>query len=142
MATPSVPNIGTVAGKWRKRVEGASEDYVDGIRTKGSKWQPAAAAASSNYRTAVSAAGIEDRFKAGVARSGAKYLRRAGELGGSRFTQAAPVAEPEYSARFGPFLQAIGAVDLPPRGPRGSAGNYARIKPIGDALTKLRTSGR
>lgn len=142
MATTTVPNIGTVAPKWRRRVEGASEDYVAGISTKGGKWQPAAAAASGNYRTAVSAAGIEDRFKAGIARSAAKYLRRASELGGPRFAQAAPIAEPEYAARFGPFLQAIGTVDLPPRGPRGSPGNRLRSAPIGDALFKLRTSGR
>lgn len=142
MATPSVPNIGTVAGKWRRRVEAAPDDYAEGIRTKGARWQPAAAAASGNYRTAVSAAGIEDRFKAGVARSAAKYARRASELGAPRFAQAAPIAELEYSARFGPFLQAIAAVDLPARGPRGSGGNYARVKPIGDALSKLRLSGR
>jgi hypothetical protein len=37
-----------------------------------------------------------------------------------------------------PYLEAIGRVDLPPRGPVGSAGNFARVVAIGTALRNLK----
>lgn len=114
-----------------------------GVQQKGGRWQQAADAASGSFKTAISAADIEARFKAGIAKAGqAKYQRRATTVGPDRYAQAAPVAEPDFSAGMGPFLQAIGAVDLPARGPRGSAQNYGRVKPIGDALSRLRMGGR
>lgn len=143
MAAPQVPSIGSVAGKWRRRVEGASPDYEEGVRTKGARWQGAAEAASASYKQAISAGDIEARFKNGVSKAGqAKYTRRALAVGPSRYSQAAPVAEPDFNSAFQPFLQAIGSTDLPPRGPRGSANNYNRVKPIGDALNKLRLGSR
>jgi hypothetical protein len=143
MPTPVVPPISAVAAKWRRRVEGASDDFRQGVQQKGGRWAQAADAASGSFKTAVSAADIESRFKAGIAKAGqAKYLRRATTVGPDRYAQAAPVAEPDFSAGVGPFLQAIASVDLPPRGPRGAAQNYNRVKPIGDALARLRTGGR
>ncbi|OLC20193.1 MAG: hypothetical protein AUH33_04170 [Chloroflexi bacterium 13_1_40CM_68_21] len=143
MATPQVPPLASVAAKWRRRVEGASEDFKLGVQQKGGRWQAATDAASSSFKTAVSAGDIEARFKAGVSKAGnAKYQRRATTVGPDRYAAAAPVAEPDFSAGIGPFLAAIGSVDLPARGPRGAAQNYNRVKPIGDALNKLRTSGR
>lgn len=143
MPAPTVPPIGMVAMKWRRRVEGASEDYKTGVMQKGGRWQQAAEAASGAFKAGISAGDIEARFKSGIAKAGqAKYLRRATELGPNRYATAAPVAEAQYSAAEQPYLQAIASVDLPARGPRGAAQNYNRVKPIGDALTKLRTGGR
>lgn len=143
MPAPSVPSIAVVAAKWRKRVEGASDDYKQGVMARGASWGAAASAASGSYKTAISAGDIEARYKAGVGGNAqAKYLKRATAVGPDRFAQAAPIAEPDFSSGVQPFLQAIASVDLPPRGPRGSAGNYGRVKPIGDALSKLRLSGR
>lgn len=143
MPTPSVPPIGLVAAKWRRRVEGASEDYKLGVQQKGGRWQQAADAASGSFKLAISAGDIEARFKAGISKAGqAKYLRRATAVGPDRYAQAAPIAEPDFSAGMAPFLQAIASVDLPARGPRGSAQNYNRVKPIGDALSRLRTGAR
>lgn len=143
MAAPTVPPLASVAAKWRRRVEGASEDFKLGVQQKGGRWQAATDAASGSFKTAVSAGDIEARFKSGVAKAGqAKYIKRATTVGPDRYAQAAPVAEPDFSAGVAPFLQAIASVDLPARGPRGAAQNYNRVKPIGDALNKLRTSGR
>lgn len=139
MATPTVPSIASVAAKWRRRVEGASDDYRAGVAGKGNLFAANAAAASGSYKTAITAADIEARFKAGVSGAAAKYTARATQLGPGRFAEAAPAAEPDFSRGMGPVLSAIASVDLPPRGPRGSAGNYNRVKPIGDALSKLRT---
>ena len=143
MPTPVVPSIGAVASKWRRRVEGASDDYRDGVKTKGARWQAAAEAGAGSYKTAISAGDIQQRYSTGVTKAGgAKYQRRAVAVGPDRYAQAAPVAEPDFSAGMAPVLAAIASVDLPPRGPRGSATNYNRVKPIGDALSKLRTGGR
>jgi hypothetical protein len=143
MPTPTVPPIGLVASKWRRRVEGASEDFKTGVQQKGGRWQQATDAASGSFKTAISAGDIEARYKNGVQKAGqAKYLRRATTVGPDRYAQAAPIAEADFSSGVQPFLQAIASVDLPARGPRGSAQNYNRVKPIGDALARLRTGGR
>lgn len=140
---PNVPSIGSVAGKWRRRVEGAADDYKAGVQTKGSRWQAATDAASGTFKTAISSPDMENRYKAGIAKAGqAKYTRRAIAVGPDRYSQAAPVAEQDFSSGMAPVLQAIASVDLPPRGPRGSVQNYNRVKPIGDALSKLRTGSR
>jgi hypothetical protein len=135
---PAVPSIGAVASKWRRRVEGAQDDYKAGVAGKGAKFAAAAAAASGSYKTAISAGDIEARYKSRVGASAAKYTDRATKLGPGRFAEAAPAAEPDFSKGMAPVLAAIAGVDLPPRGPRGSAANYGRVKPIGDALNKLR----
>jgi hypothetical protein len=143
MPAPKVPPIGLVAQKWRRRVEGASEDFKMGVQAKGGSWQAATDAASGSFKTAISAGDIEARYKAGVSKAGqAKYTRRATTVGPDRYAQAAPVAEPDFSSGMQPVLAAIGAVDLPARGPRGAAQNYNRVKPIGDALSRLRTGAR
>jgi len=143
MPQPKVPPIGTVASKWRRRVEGASDDFRVGVQQKGGSWQGATDAASGSFKTAIQAGDIETRYKAGVAKAGqAKYIRRATTVGPERYAQAAPVAEPDFSSGVQPYLQAIAAIDLPARGPRGSAQNYNRVKPIGDALSRLRTGAR
>ncbi len=138
MATPAVPSIGSVAAKWRRRVEGAQDDYKAGVMGKGSKFAAAASAASGTYKTAISDAGIEARYKSRVAGAAAKYTDRATKLGPGRFAEAAPAAEPDFSKGMQPVLAAIAAVDLPAKGPRGAAQNYGRVKPIGDALSALR----
>src|SRR2546425_5242555 len=80
MAPPQVPPLASVAAKWRRRVEGASEDFKLGVQQKGGRWQAATDAASSSFKTAVSAGDIEARFKAGVSKAGnAKYQRRSEE---------------------------------------------------------------
>jgi len=143
MPPPSVPPIGLVASKWRRRVEGASDDFKTGVMQKGGRWQAATDASSGSFKLAIGAADIETRYKAGVAKAGqAKYIKRATTVGPDRYAQAAPIAEPDFSSGMAPVLQAIAAVDLPPRGPRGSAQNYNRVKPIGDALSRLRTGAR
>lgn len=143
MPAARVPPIGLVAAKWRRRVEGASEDYKTGVQQKGGSWAQAADAASGSFKTAIQASDIEARFKAGIQKAGqAKYTRRATSVGPDRYAQAAPVAEPDFSSGMAPVLTAIAGVDLPARGPRGSAANYNRVKPIGDALSRLRMGGR
>lgn len=141
MARVIVPDIGRVARKWATRAQGAGQDYTDGVNLTSRSWQANATAAGANYRAGVTAAAGAGRFEKGVARAGdAKWKRGAVEKGPARYAQGVGIAEPDYSSQMAPFLQAIGAVDLPPRGPARSPGNIARVAAIAKALGDLKQS--
>ncbi|MGH7393556.1 MAG: hypothetical protein ACREM3_29495 [Candidatus Rokuibacteriota bacterium] len=129
-----------VATKWVRNAQGASQSYTEGVTGAGSRWAAAAAAGEQNYRAGVTEAAAAGRFGRGVAKAGgAKYERGATMKGAARFGGGVAAAEQDYRAAVGPVLSTIAGVDLPPAGPRGSAGNYQRVQRIGEALHKLRT---
>ncbi len=139
MARIIVPDIGVVAERWTRRAQGAQQDYQKGVETTQRDWSSAAVGAKAAWQAGVTAAAGRDGFAKGVAKAGtAKWRANSVSKGPGRFAQGVQVAQPEYTGGFGPFLQAIGAVDLPPRGPRGSAQNYQRVAPIGQALNALK----
>jgi len=139
MATPKVPGIGVVAERWARRAAAASPDYTKGIETTSKDWAAAAGGAAASYKQAVTAAAGAGRFEKGVAKAGtAKWKKNAIEKGPARYAQGVGVAQPEYQGGFAPFLEAIGRIDLPARGPSGSPQNYARVQPIGTALNALK----
>ncbi len=141
MPPAMVPPTSRVAAKWARRAGSAGEEYSEGVRSTPRSWQAAAAAAENNYKTAVTAAASAGRFGKGVSRAGdAKWKKNATEKGPARFAQGVSVAESDYNAGVAPYLEAIGRVDLPARGPAGSAGNYQRVAAIGNALRQLSQS--
>jgi hypothetical protein len=141
MPAARVPPISQVASKWARRAASAGEEYRLGVTGAGTRWVAATAAADANYKAGVAAASASGRFAKGVARAGAaKYERGATMKGPGRFSEGVGAGEPDYSAQMAPFLSAIGAVDLPARGPAGADGNYARVAAIGRALRQLKTS--
>jgi hypothetical protein len=102
-------------------------------------WATAAGAAEKNYVTGVNAAAAAGRFGKGVAKAGdAKWKKNAAEKGPARYAQGVGVAQADYQSQVGPYLEAIGRVDLPARGPVGSEQNYARVGAIGKALRMLK----
>lgn len=138
--TPVVPAPQRVAEKWARRAAGATQDYTDGVRAASGRWQPAAAAAKENYKTGVTAAAGRGAYEKGVAKAtDAKWQRKAADVGSQRFGPGAAAAQPDFAQGIGPVLETIGRTDIPPRGPRGNAGNYSRVQRIGEALNKLRT---
>jgi hypothetical protein len=140
MATPTVPSAARVAAKWARRAGSATTEYEEGIRTTPRSWATAAAAAEKNYTAGVTQAASAGRYGKGVNRVGdAKWKKNAQEKGPARFAQGVSVAEADYSAQVGPYLEVIGRTDLPPRGPAGSEGNYGRVAAIGKALRDLKT---
>lgn len=142
MARIIVPDIGTVAERWTRRAQGAAQDYQRGVETTQKDWAGAATAAKGSWQAGVSAAAGRDGFAKGVQKAGtSKWRANTVAKGPARFSQGVQVAQPEYQGGFAPFLAAIGAVDLPPRGPRGAPGNYARVQPIGTALNALKLRG-
>lgn len=139
MPPVNVPPVSSVAAKWARRAGSASGEYEQGVTGAGARWAAAAGAAEKNYQAGVTQAAASGRFGKGVAKAGAsKYERGAREKGTGRFAQGVAVAEGDYSGAVQPFLSAISSVDLPPRGPAGSEGNYARVAAIGKALRQLK----
>jgi predicted RecA/RadA family phage recombinase len=136
-----VPPTSRVAQKWARRAGNAGEEYAEGVRTTPKSWATAAKAAENNYKTGVTQAATAGRYGKGVDRVGdAKWKKNAAEKGPARFSQGVAVAEQDYSAQVGPYLEAIGRTDLPPRGPAGSEANYNRVSAIGKALRQLSQS--
>jgi len=139
MPAPRVPNVQRAAAKWARRAASASGEYTEGVTTTQSDWAALATAAQPTYVAAVQAAAASGMYGKGVTRAGtAKWRKNSVEKGPTRYAQGVQVAEPDYSAGAGPFLEAIGRVDLPARGVAGSAGNYQRVQKIGEALHALR----
>jgi hypothetical protein len=141
MAVPIVPSVGKVAAKWARRAGSAGQEYTEGVQTTSRSWAAAAAAGEKNYVAGVTAAASAGRFGKGVNRAGdAKWKKGASEKGPARYSQGVAVAEQDYAAQVGPYLEAIGRVNLPERGPTGSEGNYGRVAAIGKALRQLSQS--
>ncbi len=142
MARVVVPSIAHVADKWSRRANQATPDYETGVSNPRRDWAQNAAAAEPAYKSGVQAAASAGRFGKGVTRVGTpKWQRNAKAKGAPRYGPGVAAAQPDYSGRFGPFLDAVGALDLPARGPRGAPENYGRVQPIGKALHELKTRG-
>jgi hypothetical protein len=141
MATPIVPSIAKVAGKWARRAGSAGAEYTEGIQSTTRSWAAAAGASEKNYVAGVTAAAQAGRFGKGVQRVGdQKWKKNATEKGPMRFAQGVAVAEQDFATGVGPYLEAIGRVNLPERGPTGSEANYTRTAVIGKALRQLSQS--
>jgi len=142
MPTPSVPSIAIIGERWSRRSAGASPDYEAGVTTTTRDWGAATVAAAGAFKAGVTAAAAAGRFEKGVAKAGtAKWRKNAIAKGPARYAQGVQVAQPEFQSGFAPYLEAISRVDLPMRGPRGSAQNYGRVQPIGNALNALKNRG-
>lgn len=135
-----VPAASRVAERWSRRAAAAAPDYVEGVQSTTKSWQAAAAAGAGNWQAGVTAAAGRGAFAKGVNKAGdARWKRNTAEKGQARYGQGVQVASGDFSSAIAPVLETIARVDLPPKGPRGSAGNLNRVGAIANALSKLRT---
>lgn len=139
MPPATVPSAARVADKWARRAGSAGTEYEQGVMGTSKSWAAASGAAEKNYGAGVNAAIGAGRYGKGVARAGdAKWKKNAAEKGPSRFAQGVGVAQQDYQNQVAPYLEAIGRVDLPARGPVGSESNYGRVQAVGKALRALK----
>ena len=130
-----------VIDKWKNRASAAAGDYAAGVAAPLKDWATNALAASSAWKQAITDAAGRDAFAAGVRKVGtAKWQRKATELGARRYPEGITAGATDYSEGFKPFYEALGKIELPPRGPRGDPRNYERVKTIGDTLRKVKIS--
>jgi hypothetical protein len=134
---PKTKGVTNTVDKWTRRAAVAGPDYQLGIDNPRVNWDVAAKAGEANYKLAVVAAANAGRFGAGVSRVGNQaWADGAKKKGTGRFAEGVALAAPKFQDRIQGVIAAIESVTLPPRGPKGSAQNLARIAPIGVALRK------
>ena len=131
----NVKPLEQAAQKYQDNASAGSGRYASNAAAAGARYVQAAVAAKGAYKSGVSQGGIEDRYARGVQRSGAeRYTGRITSVGESRYTEGVSQAGDEWQEGFGPYASTIAGLTLPGRRPRGDAGNYSRVKAIGDAL--------
>ncbi len=139
MPAAKVSALSTISAKWGRRSQTAGPEYEEGVRNPRTPWAAAAAGAKGSYQAGVQAAIARDGYAKGVSAAGdARWQAKSVEKGPARFAQGVAVSQPDFERGFAPFRDAIERVDLPPRGPRGSEQNFARVAPIGKALAALK----
>jgi len=132
---------GEVAEKWSTVTPGRSAYYESGTEGKGGEWESKTAAAKGTYTTAISAAGIGDRFAGGVRRAGGgKWERKVKAVGVSRFGPGVGAAREDYLTGVSDYLSMLSGMSIPDRGPRGDPGNWAISEKVGKALHSKRLS--
>ncbi|HEY4659264.1 MAG TPA: hypothetical protein VIH11_07135, partial [Gemmatimonadaceae bacterium] len=130
---PSVKSAVSSADKWARRAAAASGDYSTGVEQSPVDWAAATAGAQGSYDQGVQDAIARKAFSKGATAKGtAGWKRATTEKGPMRFSQGVGIGQPDYQAGVGPFLDVIAGTDLPPRGPRGAAGNYQRSQKLGE----------
>jgi len=138
MVKATVPSAEDTAKKWAEETPKRASYYEANTPPSASKWEANTKAAAINFKAAVQAGNIEALFKGGIAKVGAgKFERKVRALGG-RFGPGVSAAVDDMKTNVAPFLTEIAAVDMKERRPRGDAGNYDRVKAIGDKLHSKR----
>lgn len=139
---PQTKDISSVAAKWAQRAAAAGADYTSGVKSTTKDWAGLTAAAAPAWEQGVQTAVSNGRFSKGVQKAGtAKWQAGASTKGATRYPQGVSAGGPNYQNNFGPYLQTIASVTLPPRGPRGSPSNIQRVSAIADALHAAKLRG-
>jgi hypothetical protein len=134
MVKVTVPSAEDTAKKWGEETPKRATYYETNTPLAASKWEANAKAAAPNFKAALQAANIEALFKGGITKVGAgKFERKVKALAG-RFGPGVSAAIDDMKTGVAPFLTEIAATDIKERKPRGDAGNYDRVKQIGDKL--------
>ena len=129
-----IKKLEEIVKKWTDVTPGRQPYYEAGIKAPLRDWATNAAGAEDAWETGVSEAITDKRFAGGVKAVGTKKWQDHAVAKAKRFSEGVRIAGPDYSAGFAPFHDVISKVTLPPRGARGAAANYDRVKAIGDAL--------
>jgi hypothetical protein len=134
-----IRSVDVVARKWAAVTPARTGEYEAGVRAPRKDWAAETGAASEAYKQGVTEAIAKDRFRKGVARAGSpKWLKGALEKGTQRWGPGVALAEDAYRQGFAPYREAIANVKLPPRGPRRSPNNLARVNAVVEALIKVK----
>lgn len=120
-------DAGSIAKKFSTRASAASGDYKDGVAASGAEWQANALAGEGNFEQGITQAIADKRYGKGISAAGAqKFVQNATTLGPQRFQTGVAQAEGAYQRGVQPHLDAMRALDLPKRGPKGSEQNKQR----------------
>lgn len=134
----TIKDTGSLAKKFVQRATNAQGDYKDGVTGAGAKFEAAAKASNDSWKAGVTAAAGRDAFAKGLNGAGAKFERNATTLGPQRFAQGVQNAGDAWGQGTQPYLDALKALDLPPRGPRRSPANMQRAAAVATKLGAMK----
>ena len=138
---PPVKDIAIIQSRY-EAASGMTDRYVQGVTTTKKSWQTNTLAGEPAYKTGVAEAAAKGMFGKGVRKvSNEDWRGKAEKLGGERYAGGITAGVPKYVTNVSPYLSVISGITLAPRGPRGSAANYERVKKIGEALHAKRVAG-
>jgi len=139
MVKPIVPAKEDVVKKWVEEAPKRAPYYQKETPAAADRWESNTIAAADTYKSAVTAPGIELRFKGGVKKVGAaKFKRKVEAVGVDRYGPGIEAAKDDYDKGIDWVLATIAATEIDPRKPRGDPANYKRVEQIGKPLHKKR----
>lgn len=125
--------------KWSENAGRAAEAFAAEAEASADIWARNTAAAANTYGSAISAPGIKERFRRGVARAGAaKFARKIRDVGRDRFAPGISAAVSDYKTGVEPYFSTLAALTLTARKPRGDPGNIRRVEEVTKALNAKR----
>lgn len=139
-----VKDPNTVANKWASNAGNATQTYIAGINAPKASQSQSAVAAAPRWQAAVASPAALASFTSHLQKAGdAAWAAGALGKGKDRYSAGIAAGKPKFLANIGPVLATIAGVNLPDKGIRGSAQNYARVQAVGDALhlAKLARTG-
>ena len=133
--------VGELALKFKQRAGAAASDYKIGVEGAGPDWETNAAASEPNYVAGVNAAIGRNAFGKGIRSAGAAhYVKRAAGDGVLRYPTGIASGTDRWAANTQPYLQALSAMTLPPKGPKRSPQNQQRANFVAAELGKMAES--
>lgn len=134
-----IKSIEASTAKWEGNASRAAEEYAANAEAAAAAWASGAGKAADTYGQAITAAGIKERYRRGVARAGdGKYARKIRDVGKDRFGPGVAAATQDYKTGAEPYYSTIAGLTLTQRKPRGDPANYRRVEEIGKALNSKR----
>lgn len=134
-----VKSLSDVVAKWGDVTPGRSSYYEKGAVGAGADWEKNTIAAAPVFKAAISAGNIDKLFAGGVKKAGgAKFDRKVKDVGVGRFGSGVSAAIGDFSAGVSPYLDALAALPLGARGPRGADINIERVRLIAKTLATKR----
>lgn len=135
----TVKPIEASATKYADNAGRAATEYAANAIAAADKWATKTTGSADNYGQAVSAAGIKNRFRAGVAKAGAaKYSRKITAVAADRYAPGVAAGKDDYKTGAEPYFSTIAGLSLSARKPKGDPANYKRVEEVGKALNAKR----
>lgn len=137
-----IKDLSKIRDKYARVAPTRVQDFQDGVKNPRRSWEQATREASDSYAQGVQQAIADNRFETGVAQAGdEKWNRKTLEVGVPRWAPGVQAGLQDYERGFAPYHAVIARTVLPPRGPKGSPNNIARVAAIADALHAAKRAG-
>ena len=135
----NIKDAASLQQKYQTRATAAAGDYTKGVQNT-TGWAAAASASEANWEQGVTAAAAAKTYSKGVNQAGdSKWQAGAVNKGAQRYPQGVQLGAPMWATNVQPYLSKLSGLTLPPKGPRRSPQNIARVQAVINALIAQKT---